>query len=138
MNELKEQPAQNCPSAATSRLLPTRQIHLDFHTSEHIPGVGARFDRKQFQKALQAGKVNSITLFAKCHHSWSYYPTEVGRQHPHLALDLLGEQITACREIGVRCPIYYTVGWSANDAAAHPERCVRDKDGSLATLLSDA
>ena len=23
--------------------VPTRQIHLDFHTSEHIPGVGSRF-----------------------------------------------------------------------------------------------
>jgi hypothetical protein len=128
---------QNLPPAATSRLLPTRQIHLDFHTSEHITGVGERFDRGQFQKALQAGKVNSITLFAKCHHSWSYYPTEVGRQHPHLALDLLGEQIAACREIGVRCPIYYTVGWSANDAAAHPEWCGRERDGSVSKFLFD-
>jgi hypothetical protein len=119
------------------RLLPARQVHLDFHTSEHIPDVGAGFERKQFQEALRIGHVNSITLFAKCHHSWSYYPTRVGQPHPNLALDLLGEQIAACREIGVRCPIYYTVGWSANDAAAHPEWCARDKDGSLSTFLFD-
>jgi hypothetical protein len=30
----------------TAPPLPFRQIHLDFHTSEHIPGVGADFDGK--------------------------------------------------------------------------------------------
>ena len=24
-----------------------RQIHLDFHTSPHIPGIGEKFDKKQ-------------------------------------------------------------------------------------------
>lgn len=103
------------------RTLAARQVHLDFHTSEHIPGVGTRFSKAQFQEALTLGHVNSITLFAKCHHSWSYYPTQLGQMHPALSFDLLGAQIEACHEIGVRAPIYYTVGWSANDAEAHPE-----------------
>jgi len=105
---------------ATFPIPPTRQVHLDFHTSEHIDGVGARFEKAQFQAALRAGNVNAINIFAKCHHSWSYYLTEVGNQHPHLDFDLLGAQIEACHEIGVRCPIYYTVGWSAHDAEIHP------------------
>ncbi|MEX0776639.1 MAG: alpha-amylase family protein [Phycisphaeraceae bacterium] len=114
--------------------LPARHVHLDFHTSEHVPDVGSRFSRKQFQKALKLGRVNHITVFAKCHHSWSYYPTSVGMVHPKLkkGLDLMGEQIAACREIGVRVPIYYTVGWSATDAQMHPEWCARNKDGSIA------
>ena len=29
--------------------LPTRQVHLDFHTSEQIPNIGAKFDKKQFR-----------------------------------------------------------------------------------------
>ncbi len=111
--------------------LPARQVHLDFHTSEHIKDVGRRFSEKQFQAALKLGHVNSITVFAKCHHSWSYYPTRVGRRHPHLKTDLLGRQIKACHDIGVRAPIYYTVGWSANDAADHPEWAVRDKAGNI-------
>ena len=32
-----------------------RQVHLDFHTSEAIPAVGADFDKKQFVKRV--GKV---------------------------------------------------------------------------------
>ncbi len=111
--------------------LPARHVHLDFHTSEHIRRVGSRFERRQFQQALRLGCVNYITLFAKCHHSWCYYPTTVGRRHPHLVkgLDLLGEQISACQAIGVRTAVYITVGWSANDAAAHPEWVALDRSG---------
>ena len=42
-----------------------RQIHLDFHTSEHIDGIGSEFSREQFQEALKRGHVSSITLFSK-------------------------------------------------------------------------
>jgi Hypothetical glycosyl hydrolase 6 len=108
-----------------------RQIHLDFHTSELIQGIGEKFDKKQFQAALQAGKVNHINVFGKCHMSWSYYPTKIGSVHPHLKFDLLGAQLEACREIGVRSPIYFTAGWSAQDAKNHPEWCVRDKKGEI-------
>ena len=113
--------------------LPTRQVHLDFHTSEYIEGIGEKFDKKQFQGALKAGHVNQINIFAKCHHSWSYYPTKVGRMHPNLKFDLLGAQIEACHEINVKCPIYFTIGWSANDSNKHPEWLMRNKDGSYAT-----
>lgn len=35
--------------------LPSRQVHLDFHTSEFIPGIGEKFDKKQFQETLKPG-----------------------------------------------------------------------------------
>jgi hypothetical protein len=108
-----------------------RQIHLDFHTSEFIEGIGAQFDKRQFQSALKLGRVNHINVFGKCHMSWSYYPTKIGKMHPHLKFDLLGAQLEACREIGVRAPIYFTAGWSAQDAKNHPEWCVRDKQGEI-------
>jgi len=117
--------------------LPARQVHLDFHTSEHIPDIGARFNKKQFQEALKIGHVNQINVFAKCCHSWSYYPTKVGTMHPNLKFDLLGAEIEACHEIGVKCPIYYIVGWSTNDAINHPEWCARNKDGSFIALNVD-
>ncbi len=114
-----------------------RQVHLDFHTSEHIPDVGARFDKRQWQEALKLGRVNWINIFAKCHHGWSYYPTRVGAMHPTLTFDLLGAQLEACHEIGVRAPIYYTVGWSVHDAVTHPEWCVRRPDGGIAATNWD-
>jgi Hypothetical glycosyl hydrolase 6 len=111
----------------------SRQVHLDFHTSEFIPAIGEKFNKKQFQDALKAGHVNSINVFAKCHHSWSYYPTEIGKMHPNLKFDLLGAEMEACHEIGVKCPIYFTVGWSAGEAEAHPEWCARNKNGGFLT-----
>jgi hypothetical protein len=110
---------------------PTRQVHLDFHTSGLLPDIGGRFRKEQFQEALKLGRVQLINVFAKCHHGWSYYPTTIGRPHPHLACDLLGGQIEACHEIGVRAPIYFTMGWSANDAETHPEWCMRNPDGTI-------
>ena len=109
----------------------TRQVHLDFHTSELIPGVGEKFDKQQFQKALRTGHVNHINIFSKCHHSWSYYPTKIGNMHPNLKFDLLGAEIAACHEIGVNCPIYHSVGWSARDAEIHPEWCAREQNGEI-------
>ena len=113
------------------RKLPSRQVHLDFHTSPLIPGVGAKFDKKQFQSALIEGHVNSVTVFAKCHHGYCYYPTRVGEQHPTMqrGFDLTGSMINAAHEIGVDAPIYITVGWSALDAEKHPEWCMIDENG---------
>jgi len=119
-------------------VMPSRQVHLDFHTSEFIPDIGKRFDKKQFQEALKIGKVNQINIFSKGHHGWSYYPTKVGTMHPNLDFDLLGAQIEACHEMDMKCPIYFTVGWSVKDAEDHPEWCIRHKDGSIATLNLDA
>ena len=41
--------------------------------------------------------------------------------HPSLKMDLLGEQIKACREIGVKANIYVTLGWSFLDVKNHPD-----------------
>ena len=38
-----------------------RQIHLDFHTSGMIPGIGKRFSKEQFQAGLRAAHADSIT-----------------------------------------------------------------------------
>ncbi len=109
---------------------PLKQVHLDFHTSPDIPGIGSHFDKTQFQTALKVGKLESITVFAKCHHGLCYYPTKVGTMHPGLDFDLTGAMIDAAHEIGVRAPIYITAGWSDLDAKQHPEWIMRNRDGS--------
>jgi len=111
--------------------LPFRQVHLDFHTSEHIPGVGARFDPEIFAETLERARVNSITCFARCHHGWIYYDTQrfPERRHPHLARNLLAEQIAACHARGIRVPIYTTVQWDHYTAERHPEWLVIDETG---------
>ncbi len=108
---------------------PMRQVHLDFHTSPHIPDVGADWDREHFIQTLQRAHVNSITVFAKCHHGMNYYPSKVGPVHPSLSFDLLGAQIEACHSVGIRCPIYVSVVWDVSAAERHPEWRQIDQDG---------
>ena len=105
-----------------------RQVHLDFHTSPAIPGIGERFDKKEWQEALKLGHVDSITVFSKCHHGYSYHPTKVNEMHPGLSFDLLGAQLEACREIGVNAPVYLSAGLDEKDALIHPEWLQRNKD----------
>ena len=109
-------------------MLAYRQVHLDFHTSECIPGIGSKFDKRQFQEALKVGHVNSITIFAKCHHGWSYYPTKVNEMHPHLEFDLLKAQLDACKEIGVKSPVYLSAGFDEKMARDHSDWLIRNLD----------
>ena len=110
--------------------MPAMKTHLDFHTSPDILGVGSRFSKENFQKALQLGNLESITVFAKCHHGVCYYPTEIGTMHPGLEFDLLGAMIEAAHEIGVKAPIYITAGWSHEDSIKHPEWRAVKPDGT--------
>lgn len=105
-----------------------RQVHLDFHTSEKIAGIGKRFDKKQFQEALKVGHVNSITIFSKCHHGWAYHPSEKNEMHPGLSFDLLKAQIEAAHEIGVKTPVYLSAGFDEKYAVQHPEYLVRTQE----------
>lgn len=107
-----------------------RQVHLDFHTNGTLP-VGKKFSKEQFQSALKAGHVNSITVFSKCHHGWSYHPTDVNKMHPELDFDLLGAQLEACKEIDVNAPVYISAGLDEKDWEKHPEwRYKRSDDES--------
>ena len=107
-----------------------RQVHLDFHTSPDIGGVGSKFSKENFQAALKLGHVDSITVFGKCHHGYCYYPTKLETMHPQLDFDLTGAQIEAAHEIGVKAPVYIPVGWSHLDSENHPEWVCRQKDGT--------
>lgn len=108
-----------------------RQVHADFHTSEKIPDIGTRFSKEQFQEALKTGCVNSITVFSKCHHGWAYHPSKANEPHPHLKIDLLGAQIEAAHEIGVKTPVYLSVGFDEKLARRHPEWLARNRDETV-------
>ncbi len=98
-----------------------RQVHLDFHNAGSIPGIGERFDKKEFQEILTEAAVDSITCFSLCHHGWSYHPTEVGAMHPELSFDLLRAQLDAAHEAGIHAPVYLSAGGNEVAAELHPE-----------------
>ena len=76
----------------------SRCVHLDFHTSELIPDVGAKFDKEKFAKTLKDAKINSVTVFAKCHHGCFYYKGSKFFVHPGMQGSLLDEQLDACKK----------------------------------------
>jgi len=121
-------------SALHPLLTHQRQVHLDFHTSPHLPDVGSEFDAREFAATFKRAHVNSVTVFAKCHHGFTYYPSKVGTPHPTLAVgrDLLGEQIEALHREGIRCPIYLTVGWDELLTQTRPDWRAMFEDGHFA------
>ncbi|MFC1527055.1 hypothetical protein ACFL6X_09640 [Candidatus Latescibacterota bacterium] len=108
-----------------------RQIHLDFHTSEEITGIGSRFDPDEFADTLARASVDSVTCFGRGHHGWIYFDTEKfpERRHPHLERNLLAEQIEACHARDIRVPIYLTVQWDQYTSERHPEWLCIGADG---------
>ena len=50
--------------------LPFRQIHLDFHTSEHIPGVGSKFSKENWQQALKLDPGHAMARLATITIMW--------------------------------------------------------------------
>ena len=111
---------------------PKRTIHLDFHTGPMIPDVGSDFDPEVFAKTFRDAHVDSVTVFATCHHGNAYWSTGRPERHPSLpeGLDLLGEQIRALHETGIKAPIYFSVQCNEFCANAHPEWVAVNPDGT--------
>jgi Hypothetical glycosyl hydrolase 6/Beta-galactosidase trimerisation domain len=114
-----------------------RQIHLDFHTSGLIPGIGSAFDAEDFAASLKDANVDSVTLFSKCHHGYSYHPTRIGRMHPGLKFDLLRAQIDALHAVDIKAPIYLSATWDEFAASEHPEWRIVSPDGHLPQSRND-
>ena len=109
-----------------------RQIHLDFHTGPWIGDVGVNFDAKEFARAMKRAHVDSVTLFAKCHHGHLYYETTRPERHPGMkkGVRLLEQQVEALHREGIRAPIYISVmcdEWAANE---HPDWIAINPDGT--------
>lgn len=114
-----------------------RQVHLDFHTSPLIPDVGSEFDAKSFAQTLKRAHVNSVTIFAKCHHGMCYFPTSSGVVHPALkGKDLMGGMIEALHREGIRAPIYVTVAWEEDAAHKHLDWRQLRADGTFARVAN--
>ena len=108
-----------------------RQIHLDFHTGPWIGDVGMDFDAREFARTMKRAHVDSVTVFAKCHHGHLYYETNRAERHPGLkkGTKLLEQQVEALHREGIRAPIYISVMCDEYVANTHPEWIALEPDG---------
>lgn len=82
---------------------------------------------------MKATHVNSVTVFAKCHHGHLYYNTDRPERHPGLCQDynLLAQQVNALHAVGIRAPIYISVQCDEYAANTHPEWIAREPDSRI-------
>jgi hypothetical protein len=113
-NTINAQPLWIDARFHTRELHPWRKVHLDYHNSEHMPGVGKDFDAEEFGDRLVQAHVNAIALFAKDMHGYFYYPSAYGPVHRSL-------QLEACHRRGIKVYAYYCVTWDNYLAERHPE-----------------
>ena len=98
-----------------------RQVHMDFHMPEFPAAAIENFNATRFVDHLEAGRVNMVALFSKCHFGNSFYDTTAGHKHSGLEEDFLMEAATECRQRNIRTLAYYSVcvdkrAWNENPA----------------------
>ena len=117
------------PSIAAWRPSPWRKVHIEYHTSRHIPRLAEHFNADEFGDRLVAAHVNGATVFAKDMYGYSYFPNKYGRMHPNLSFDLLGAQVAALRKRKISVLSYYMLTWNPELAERHPEWLVVHQPG---------
>jgi uncharacterized lipoprotein YddW (UPF0748 family) len=117
------------PSIAAWRPGPWRKVHIEYHTSRHMPRLAERFNAEEFGDRLLAAHVNGATVFAKDMYGYCYFPAKHGRMHPNLAFDLMGAQVAALRKRKISVLAYFMLTWNPELADRHPEWLVVHKPG---------
>jgi hypothetical protein len=117
------------PSIAAWRPVPWRKVHIEYHTSRHMPKLAQRFDPDEFGDRLRAAHVNGATVFAKDMYGYCYFPSKHGRMHPNLSFDLLGAQVKALRKRKIWVLAYFMLTWNPELAEQHPEWLVVHQPG---------
>jgi hypothetical protein len=108
---------------------PWRKVHIEYHTSRHMPRLAERFSADEFGDRLLAAHVDGATVFAKDMYGYSYFPSAHGRMHPNLSFDLLGAQVAALRKRKISVLSYYMLTWNPELAERHPEWLIVQKPG---------
>ncbi len=107
-----------------------RKVHLDMHLPEDAPAMFERFDAEEYVRTLLDASVNSVCIFAHCHHGNCYYNTSVGHKHSRLSFDYLREVASECRRNDIAVLAYVSCAWNHRAGERHPEWTQRDADGN--------
>jgi len=109
-----------------------RKLFFDFHSPGTAVGLAAAFDAERWADRLVEANAQAVSVFTKCGFGYSFYQKgRIRYPHPHLpaGLDMLGEQIAALHQRGLRAIGYYHTFNSEPIARDHPDWIERDAEG---------
>lgn len=110
-----------------------RRLHLDYHEPDWMDGIAEamtdEYARQQAQMFRAAG-VQSVSFFLHDHYGHSFFPTQRGKPHPHLARDYAGAMVKALHAEGLKAVGYFCVFTHIYIGQQHPDWLITNADGS--------
>ena len=80
-------------------------------------------DVRGMARVMKQCGIEEVTIHAKAHDGYAYYPSRVGYPHPRLKGDSFGDAARACARAGIRVMAYISFGIDGEAARHHPEWC---------------
>ena len=109
-----------------------RKLHLDYHEPEWMTGIAEHMTpqqaRQQARMFREAG-VQSVSFFLHDHHGYCFFPSRLGKPHPHLAQDYVGVMVEALHAEGIKAIGYFCVFTNIHLKDQHPDWFVVSPDG---------
>jgi len=100
--------------------MPRMGWHFDFHSHKDIR-INHNPDVATFARTLSGSGVAEIITFAKGHHGFAYYPSDVGTVHPKMKGDAFGDIVAACKAEGIDVLAYISFGIDGEAGRQHPD-----------------
>ena len=104
---------------------------IDHHSPDPPIQPLDKLDVKEWERQLKVANVNCMLTYCKDHYGVTYYDTRVGRKHPGLTTDFIGELAEMMKRLGIEFWAYYSVGFDLWAAKTHPEWAARDEQGNV-------
>jgi len=95
---------------------------FDSHSHKNIR-INHDPDVRGMARVMKQCGIEEVTIHAKAHDGYAYYPSRVGYPHPGLRGDSFGDAARACADAGIRVMACISFGIDGEAARHHPEWC---------------
>ncbi len=109
-----------------------RQFHIDYEFGDYDE-IFKNFDAEATAQIFDEAGIQMVSYFAKCASGYSYYPTEIGVQHPGLKIDYVEEMTRALKKRGIKCFIYLFPARERRLQKTHPDWIFKAEGLSLSS-----
>lgn len=108
-----------------------KQIDIDFHFIEGIPGMLTETDPKKMMEMVKETGAETVMVYAKDHWGNVYHDTKIANKHKALKTDLLREWLKEAKKLGLKTIVFFSLMWDQYAAENNPDWVSRNADGSI-------